>query len=460
MTNFINAIAAADISSFLTQNVVGGLTMWMVLAITLAIVIVCIILIVIISKSSNKKAKKKADIVLAVGDDSSKPDRPSEPVEPVKPSVVPDVVDTASEPEEVALSEASTNSEATEEVEKAEETPAEEKPVEEAAPVAEEKPVEEVAPVEEEKPVEEVAPVVEEKPVEEAAPVVEEKPVEEAAPVVEEKPVEEAAPVVEEKPAEEAPKKVVKPPVKKPAAKKPPVRKAAPKADTAATAAAAPAGDKNNTVAGTSKTLVGQPQRIAIGAGNRMHGHKPKAALWTDYGNRQRSFLQPSGKAFHPILHGIRRKSLRHEIGNPQADAVQQQHAGRHRGRAGIPERFGQAQRFFQTGPARAALLPVQTDTLRHFRILDAAGRHIEPRGSLTFGPLLSKGALTAACAAHNQQPHGRAPPEGAAGEDGGVKLPPDGMTGGRDNRRSRGGSATGGGVEAPGTDAPDLSGA
>lgn len=246
MTNFINAIAAADISSFLTQNVVGGLTMWMVLAITLAIVIVCIILIVIISKSSNKKAKKKADIVLAVGDDSSKPDRPSEPVEPVKPSVVPDVVYTASEPEEVALSEASTNSEATEEVEKAEETPAEEKPVEEAAPVAEEKPVEEVAPVEEEKPVEEVAPVVEEKPVEEAAPVVEEKPVEEAAPVVEEKPVEEAAPVVEEKPAEEAPKKVVKPPVKKPAAKKPPVRKAAPKADTAATAAAAPAGDKNN----------------------------------------------------------------------------------------------------------------------------------------------------------------------------------------------------------------------
>lgn len=246
MTNFINAIAAADISSFLTQNVVGGLTMWMVLAITLAIVIVCIILIVIISKSSNKKAKKKADIVLAVGDDSSKPDRPSEPVEPVKPSVVPDVVDTASEPEEVALSEASTNSEATEEVEKAEETPAEEKPVEEAAPVAEEKPVEEVAPVEEEKPVEEVAPVVEEKPVEEAAPVVEEKPVEEAAPVVEEKPVEEAAPVVEEKLAEEAPKKVVKPPVKKPAAKKPPVRKAAPKADTAATAAAAPAGDKNN----------------------------------------------------------------------------------------------------------------------------------------------------------------------------------------------------------------------
>lgn len=246
MTNFINAIAAADISSFLTQNVVGGLTMWMVLAITLAIVIVCIILIVIISKSSNKKAKKKADIVLAVGDDSSKPDRPSEPVEPVKPSVVPDVVDTASEPEEVALSEASTNSEATEEVEKAEETPAEEKPVEEAAPVAEEKPVEEVAPVEEEKPVEEVAPVVEEKPVEEAAPVVEEKPVEEAAPVVEEKPVEEAAPVVEEKPAEEAPKKVVKPPVKKAAAKKPPVRKAAPKADTASTAAAAPAGDKNN----------------------------------------------------------------------------------------------------------------------------------------------------------------------------------------------------------------------
>lgn len=246
MTNFINAIAAADISSFLTQNVVGGLTMWMVLSITLAIVIVCIILIVIISKSSNKKAKKKADIVLAVGDDSSKPDRPSEPVEPVKPSVVPDVVDTASEPEEVALSEASTNSEATEEVEKAEETPAEENPVEEAAPVAEEKPVEEVAPVVEEKPVEEVAPVVEEKPVEEAAPVVEEKPVEEAAPVVEEKPVEEAAPVVEEKPAEEAPKKVVKPPVKKPAAKKPPVRKAAPKADTAATAAAAPAGDKNN----------------------------------------------------------------------------------------------------------------------------------------------------------------------------------------------------------------------
>ena len=246
MTNFINAIAAADISSFLTQNVVGGLTMWMVLAITLAIVIVCIILIVIISKSSNKKAKKKADIVLAVGDDSSKPDRPSEPVEPVKPSVVPDVVDTASEPEEVALSEASTNSEATEEVEKAEETPAEEKPVEEAAPVAEEKPVEEVAPVVEEKPVEEVAPVVEEKPVEEAAPVVEEKPVEEAAPVVEEKPVEEAAPVVEEKPAEEEPKKVVKPPVKKPAAKKPPVRKAAPKADTVATAAAAPAGDKNN----------------------------------------------------------------------------------------------------------------------------------------------------------------------------------------------------------------------
>lgn len=241
MTNFINAIAAADISSFLTQNVVGGLTMWMVLAITLAIVIVCIILIVIISKSSNKKAKKKADIVLAVGDDSSKPDRPSEPVEPVKPSVVPDVVDTASEPEEVALSEASTNSEATEEVEKAEETPAEEKPVEEAAPVAEEKPVEEVAPVVEEKPVEEVAPVVEE-----AAPVVEEEPVKEAAPVVEEKPVEEAAPVVEEKPCEEAPKKVVKPPVKKPAAKKPPVRKAAPKADTAATAAAAPAGDKNN----------------------------------------------------------------------------------------------------------------------------------------------------------------------------------------------------------------------
>lgn len=234
MTNFINAIAAADISSFLTQNVVGGLTMWMVLAITLAIVIVCIILIVIISKSSNKKAKKKADIVLAVGDDSSKPDRPSEPVEPVKPSVVPDVVDTASEPEEVALSEASTNSEATEEVEKAEETPAEEKPVEEAAPVAEEKPVEEVAPV------------VEEKPVEEVAPVVEEEPVKEATPVVEEKPVEEAAPVVEEKPAEEAPKKVVKPPVKKPAAKKPPVRKAAPKADTAATAAAAPAGDKNN----------------------------------------------------------------------------------------------------------------------------------------------------------------------------------------------------------------------
>lgn len=247
MTNLINTIAAADITSFLTQNIIGGLTMWMILAITLAIVLICIILIIIISKSSNKKAKKKADIVLTVGDDTAKPDRPSEPVEPVKPSVVPDVVDTASAPEEVALSEASTNSDVTETVEKAEETPAEETPVEEkpveAAPVAEEKPVE-AAPVVEEKPAE-PAPVVEEKPVE-AAPVVEEKPAE-PAPVVEEKPVE-PAPAVEEKPAEE-PKKVVKPPVRKPAPaakRQPPVRKpAAPKAEPVAAAAPA-AADKNN----------------------------------------------------------------------------------------------------------------------------------------------------------------------------------------------------------------------
>lgn len=236
MTNLINTIAAADIMSFLTQNVIGGLTMWMILAITLAIVLICIILIIIISKSSNKKAKKKADIVLTVGDDTAKPDRPSEPVEPVKPSVVPDVVDTASAPEEVALSEASTNSDVTETVEKAEETPAEETPVEE-------KPVE-AAPVVEEKPVA-AAPVVEEKPVE-AAPVVEEKPVE-AAPVVEEKPVE-PAPAAEEKPAEE-PKKVVKPPVRKPAPaakRQPPVRKpAAPKAESVAATSPA-AADKNN----------------------------------------------------------------------------------------------------------------------------------------------------------------------------------------------------------------------
>ena len=213
------------------------------------------------------------------------------------------------------------------------------------------------------------------------------------------------------------------------------------------------AGDKNDAVADTGKTLVGQSQRIAIGAGNRMHGHKPETALGADYGNRQRSFLQPSGKAFHPLLHGIRRKSVRHEIGNPQTDAVQQQHAGRHGGRAGLPERFRQAQRFFQTGPARAALLFVQTDTLRHFRILDAAGRHIKPGRSLTFGPLLGKGALAAPSAAYNKQPHGRASLEGAAG--GGVRLPPDGMTGGRDNRRSCGGAATGGGVDTPGAGCP-----
>lgn len=117
------------------------------------------------------------------------------PWSPCSPPVVPDVVDTASAPEEVALTEASTNAEATEAEEKAEEAPAEEKAAD-------------------------VAPVVEETPAEET-------------PVAEEKPVEEAAPVAEEKPAEE-PKKVVKPAAKKPVKRQPPVRKpAAPKAETA-----------------------------------------------------------------------------------------------------------------------------------------------------------------------------------------------------------------------------------
>lgn len=214
MTNFINSLVAASFTDFMQQSVVGGLTMWMVIAITAVIVLLCIILIVIISKSSNKKAKKKADIVVAVGDDTSKPDRPSEPVEPVKPSVVPDVVDNASAPEEVALSEASTGAEANKEEEKAEETPAEEKPVEEA-PVAEEKPVE-------------AAPVVEEKPVEEA-PKTEEKPA--AAPVKRQPPVRKPA-------APKAATAAAAAPVKK----QPPVRKpAAPKAETAPATT-----DKNN----------------------------------------------------------------------------------------------------------------------------------------------------------------------------------------------------------------------
>lgn len=228
MTNPINTLVAASFSEFMTQTVVGPLTMWMIIAITAVIVVVCLILIAVILKSGKKKAKRKAEEVLSVGDDSSKPDRPSEPVEPVKPTVVPDVTDTASAPEEVALSEASTNAEATEAEEKAEETPVEEKPAE-VAPVAEEKPVEE-KPAEEEKPVE-VAPVAEEK--KEEAPVAEE-PAKEEAPVAEEKPVE-AAPAVEEK-KEEAPKKVVKPPVKKPAPavkRQPPVRKPAPKPEPA-----------------------------------------------------------------------------------------------------------------------------------------------------------------------------------------------------------------------------------
>ena len=220
MTNFINSLVAASVTDFLQQSVVGGITMWMILAITAAIVVICIILIAIISRNSNKKAKKKADIVVTVGDESSKPDRPSEPVEPVKPSVIPDVVDNASAPEEVALSEASTGAEAEKEEEKAEE-----------APAAEEKPTEE-KPAVEEKPVE-AAPVVEEKPVE-AAPVVEEKPA--PAPVVEEKP----APVVEEKPAEEAPVAEEKP-AAAPVKRQPPVRKPAPKAEPAPAST-----DKNN----------------------------------------------------------------------------------------------------------------------------------------------------------------------------------------------------------------------
>ena len=233
MTNLINLLTAASFTDFMQQSVVGGLTMWMVIAITAVIVVICIILIAIISKSSTKKAKKKDDIVVTVGDESSKPDRPSEPVEPVKPAVVPDVVDNASAPEEVALSEASTGAEAAKEEETAEEAPAaEEKPVEET-PVVEEKPVEE-APAVEEKPAEE-APVVEEKPAEKA-PAVEEKPVEEA-PAVEEKPVEEA-PVVEEKPVEEAPVAEEKP-AAAPVKRQPPVRK--PAAAKAASAAAAPA---------------------------------------------------------------------------------------------------------------------------------------------------------------------------------------------------------------------------
>ena len=227
MTNLINTLTAASFSEFMNESVVGGLKMWMVIAITAVIVVVCIILIAIISKSSTKKAKKKAEEVIAIGDEGSKADRDSEPVEPVQPPVVPDVVDTASAPEEVALTEASTNAEATEAEEKAEEAPAEEKAAD-VAPVVEETPAEET-PVAEEKPVEE-APV-------EEAPVAEEQPVEEApaevAPVAEEKPVEEAAPVAEEKPAEE-PKKVVKPAAKKPVKRQPPVRKlAAPKAETA-----------------------------------------------------------------------------------------------------------------------------------------------------------------------------------------------------------------------------------
>ena len=240
MTNIINSLAAASFSDFMSQSVVGGLTMWMVIAITAVIVVICIILIAIISKSGTKKAKKKAEEVIAVGDDSAKPDRPSEPVEAVNPPVVPDVTDTASAPEEVALTEASTNAEAAQAEEKIEETPAEEKPVEEV-PVAEEKPVEEV-PVAEEK-AEEPAPVVEEK-AEEPAPVVEEK-VEEPAPVVEEKAAE-PAPAVEEKPAETESKKVVKPPVKKavPAKKQPPVRKPAPKPEPAP----ASAGDVKNNI--------------------------------------------------------------------------------------------------------------------------------------------------------------------------------------------------------------------
>ena len=215
MTNLINTLTAASFSEFMNESVVGGLKMWMVIAITAVIVVVCIILIAIISKSSTKKAKKKAEEVIAIGDEGSKADRDSEPVEPVQPPVVPDVVDTASAPEEVALTEASTNAEATEAEEKAEEAPAEEKAAD-VAPVVEETPAEET-------------PVAEEKPVEEA-------PVEEA-PVAEEQPVEEApaevAPVAEEKPAEE-PKKVVKPAAKKPVKRQPPVRKpAAPKAETA-----------------------------------------------------------------------------------------------------------------------------------------------------------------------------------------------------------------------------------
>lgn len=195
MTNLINTLTAASFSEFMNESVVGGLKMWMVIAITAVIVVVCIILIAIISKSSTKKAKKKAEEVIAIGDEGSKADRDSEPVEPVQPPVVPDVVDTASAPEEVALTEASTNAEATEAEEKAEEAPAEEKAAD-------------------------VAPVVEETPAEET-------------PVAEEKPVEEAAPVAEEKPAEE-PKKVVKPAAKKPVKRQPPVRKpAAPKAETA-----------------------------------------------------------------------------------------------------------------------------------------------------------------------------------------------------------------------------------
>lgn len=252
MTIFNNSLTAAS-GLDMTQKVFGVIPLWAIIAATAVIVIIAIIAVIAILKSGNKKAKKKAYDVVAAGDETSKPDRPSEPVEPVRPTVVPDVTETASAPEEVALSEASTGAEATEAEEKAEETPAEEKPVEEA-PAKEEAPAE-VAPVEEEKPVEET-PVAEEKPVE-VAPAVEETPVKEA-PAAEEKVEEAPAPVAEEKPVEEAPaeekeepKKVVKPPVKKPApaAKKPPVKKAPPKAvpKAAPKAESAPAAtDKNN----------------------------------------------------------------------------------------------------------------------------------------------------------------------------------------------------------------------
>ena len=265
MTNLINSLIAASVGDFLNESVIGGITMWMILAITAAIVVICVILIIVISKSNSKKSKKKANAVVTENENTTAPERASEPVEPIRPTVVPDVVETSAAPEEVALSEAGTvtetqNAEETQAEPVVEETPAETAPVAEETP-AQEAPAE-TAPVAEEAPAQEVpaetAPVAEEAPAQEAptetAPVAEEAPAQEApaetAPVAEEAPAE-TAPAAEEAPAEKPEKKVVKPPAKKPvaaAAKKPPVKKQPPVRKPVAKAEPAPAvaGDKSN----------------------------------------------------------------------------------------------------------------------------------------------------------------------------------------------------------------------